>query len=159
MLAVQMIRTLVASNEALDRRLWESIMQITDEQFVAEVPYSRGSIRHQMVHVAGALGRWSRGLKGDPAAREFRPNPEHYPTRASVHALWEAETLGLAGYVAGLDEAALLGTPPGFLGPRWHALLHLVNHGTDHRAQVLRALHDCGAPTFDQDLILHLWPR
>jgi uncharacterized damage-inducible protein DinB len=37
-------------------------------------------------------------------------------------------------------------------------LLHVANHGTDHRAQLLRALHDFGAPTFDQDLILYLWP-
>jgi uncharacterized damage-inducible protein DinB len=33
----------------------------------------------------------------------------------------------------------------------------MVNHGTDHRAQVLRSLHDFGAPTFNQDLIIHLW--
>jgi hypothetical protein len=35
----------------------------------------------------------------------------------------------------------------------------MVNHGTDHRAQILRVLHDFDAPTFDQDLIIHLWFR
>ena len=39
-------------------------------------------------------------------------------------------------------------------GPRWQALLHLVNHGTDHRATVLERLHALGVPTFDQDLSL-----
>jgi uncharacterized damage-inducible protein DinB len=43
------------------------------------------------------------------------------------------------------------------MGPTWQVLSHLVNHGTDHRAQVLRALHELGAPTFSQDLIHHLW--
>jgi hypothetical protein len=32
----------------------------------------------------------------------------------------------------------------------------MVNHGTDHRAQVLRILTDFGAPAFDQDLMVWL---
>ena len=159
MLSVEMIRTLVAYNEALHRRKWESIMQLTDEQFVAEIGYSHGSIRHQVVHVAGAEGRWLRGLKGALDARTFRPDPADYPTRQSALALWEAGARELAAYAASLEEAALRHTPAGFRGPAWQALLHVVNHGTDHRAQILRALHDFGAPTFDQDLVLHLWPR
>jgi uncharacterized damage-inducible protein DinB len=43
--------------------------------------------------------------------------------------------------------------------PRWAILLHLVNHGTDHRATVLEKLTDLGAPTFDQDFIFWLWNR
>ena len=38
----------------------------------------------------------------------------------------------------------------------WQVLLHVVNHGTDHRGQILRILHDFGAPTFDQDLMGYL---
>jgi uncharacterized damage-inducible protein DinB len=30
---------------------------------------------------------------------------------------------------------------------------------TDHRAQMLRTLHDFGAPTFEQDMIFYLWGR
>ena len=33
------------------------------------------------------------------------------------------------------------------------ALLHVVNHGTDHRAQVLRLLNDLGVKTAYQDII------
>jgi hypothetical protein len=42
-------------------------------------------------------------------------------------------------------------------GSVWGVLVHLVNHGTDHCAQILRTLYDFGAPTFDHDLIFHLW--
>jgi hypothetical protein len=34
----------------------------------------------------------------------------------------------------------------------WVGLLQNAHHGTDHRAQILRALHDRGAPTFEQNL-------
>jgi uncharacterized damage-inducible protein DinB len=29
----------------------------------------------------------------------------------------------------------------------WQVLLHVVNHGTDHRAQLLRSLNDLGLAT------------
>lgn len=35
----------------------------------------------------------------------------------------------------------------------------MANHGTDHRAQILRTLYDLGAPTFSQDLIMYLWSK
>lgn len=40
---------------------------------------------------------------------------------------------------------------------RWKILLHMVNHGADHRAQIMARLHELGAHTFEHDLILHLW--
>jgi uncharacterized damage-inducible protein DinB len=35
----------------------------------------------------------------------------------------------------------------------WQVLLHVANHGTDHRAQLLRILHDLGVKTESQDYI------
>ncbi|MYE25841.1 MAG: hypothetical protein F4X87_01220 [Chloroflexi bacterium] len=40
---------------------------------------------------------------------------------------------------------------------RWEILLHIANHGTDHRAQILARLDELGAETIEQDLILHWW--
>jgi uncharacterized damage-inducible protein DinB len=42
---------------------------------------------------------------------------------------------------------------------RWQILAHVVNHGTDHRAQVLDLLHRLGAPNVEQDLIYYLWDQ
>jgi uncharacterized damage-inducible protein DinB len=44
-------------------------------------------------------------------------------------------------------------------GPRWQILLHIINHGTDHRSTMLQKLAEYGAPTFDQDLVFWLWSR
>lgn len=159
MVSVDLLRTLLEYNDALHRRLWDSILQLNDAQFVAEIPYSHGSIRNQMVHLAGVDGRWLRGLKELPDPRSFRPDPASYPTRQSAFELWDEVAQEARAYAVALDETSLLRTPQGMAGPAWQVLLHMVNHGTDHRAQVLRALHDFGAPTFDQDLILYLWRR
>lgn len=157
MSVLEPVRTLAQYNDALHRRLWESIMQLTDEQFVAEIDYSHGSIRNQMVHLAAVDARWLGGLRELPDARAFRLEPADYPTRQSVYEVWDPIAREFMAYVLSLDEASLLRTPVGMPGPAWQVLLHVFNHGTDHRAQILRALHDLGAPTFAQDLGLHLW--
>jgi uncharacterized damage-inducible protein DinB len=155
----EIFRTLIDYHYALYDRVWDSIMQLGDEQFVQDVAFSHGSIRNQIVHVAVVDARWLLGLKEDPGARAFNLSPADYATRDSAHALWDRTAREVTDYVAGLGEADLARTPRGMGGPTWQILAHVVNHGTDHRAQILRALHEFGAPTFDQDLILHLWAR
>jgi len=151
--------TLFEYNHTLYQRVWESVMHLTDEQFVQPVDYSHGSLRNQMVHVIVTQTRWMRGLKGIPEARAFKLDPEDFPTRQSAFDLWETAEKELLAYTNTLDEASLRRNAPGMDEPAWQVLAHLVNHGTDHRAQILRVLHDLGAPTFDQDLIMYLWSR
>ncbi len=153
------IHTMIDYHYALYDRVWDSIMPLTDEQFREEVNYSHGSIRNHMVHLATVDGRWLRGLKGLPEARQFNLDPTDYPTRQQVRTLWDQTAQEVREYVASLDDPALEAQPPGMGGPVWQVLLHIANHGTDHRAQILRILHDFGAPTFDQDLVFHLWTR
>jgi uncharacterized damage-inducible protein DinB len=159
MIEVEMLQTMVDYHHALYGKLWDSIMHLTDEQFVEPLAYSRGSIRDQMVHVANTDARWLRGLQEDPTARSLRFDPAEYDTRERALALWEQVSAELAAYMATLDEAAVAHILAGIGAPAWQVVLHVVNHGTDHRAQILRALYDLGAPTFDQDLILYLRTR
>jgi uncharacterized damage-inducible protein DinB len=157
MMALDMVRGLVAYNYAFYDKLWESIAQLSEEQFVAEVPYSQGSVRNHMVHIAGVDGRWLRGLKGEPDARSYQPAPEAYATRDAARQLWDGVSADFKAYIAALNEAELASVPPGMKEPRWQIITQVTNHGTDHRAQLLRILHDFGAPTFGQDLILYWW--
>ena len=39
----------------------------------------------------------------------------------------------------------------------WQVLLHVANHGTDHRAQLLRLLNDLGVKTTSQDYIFYVY--
>lgn len=150
-------RALIDYNLAAWNRVWDGIETLDDAAFVAPVDYSHGSLRDHMLHVATVEEGWLRGLEGDPEARGYRIDPEQVPDAASLRALWSATAERWAAYAAGLDEASCDETLPGMNGPTWQVITHIVNHGTDHRAQVLRVLHDAGAPTFDQDAIYHFW--
>lgn len=159
MKSIEIIRALFDYHHALYERVWDSVEQLSDEQFTQEFEYSHGSIRDQLLHVATTDGRWLRGLQEVPGARSYHLDPADYPTRARVREVWEQISQETRDYLSSLDDEALQRVPTGMGGPVWHGLVHLVNHGTDHRAQILRALSDLDAPTFEQDLIFHLWSR
>lgn len=134
-------------------------MTLTEKQFATEVGYSRGSLKNQLLHVANTDSEWLRGLRGQPDARAYHLNPADFPDRVSVKSIWEQTADEMKAYLSTQDQDELERIPPGMRGPVWQVLLHLINHGTDHRAQILRLLAEYGAPTFDQDLIVHLWRR
>jgi uncharacterized damage-inducible protein DinB len=157
MSTLETVRTMIAYNCALHRRTWDSIDTLSKAQFQREVKYSHGSLHNHMLHIASVDRRWLSGLKELPDVGHLKA--EEYATRESVHIAFDDIMKDVTEYVAGLTEAEIERTPAGLPGPRWLILLHLVNHGTDHRAQVLRILTDFGAPTFDQDFVKWLWER
>ena len=148
------IRTLVEYHVASNRRLWDHLMaQLTDEQFTQALSYSHGSIRQQVVHLAQTDRYWLHDIQTKPVTGL---NAEDYPTRESFGPIWEEIEQALVKYVQSLTDADLEAVPEGLMEKRWEALTHIVNHGTDHRAQILSMLHSLGVPTFGQDFADYL---
>ena len=156
-MSLQMIKTFIEYHIDMTRRVWELIDRITDEQFLADDVYSRGSIRNLMVHLVSTDRRWLSGLKNGPDVGHLKF--EDYPTRIAARELFDAVAKDFSNYTNVATEEELNQKPPEFTHPRWAVLLHLVNHGTDHRSTVLQKLTELGAPTFDQDFIIWLWSR
>ncbi len=157
MAAIDMVRTFIEYHMAMTRRVWGSIDQLSEQAFLADETYSRGSIRNLMVHLTSTERRWLAGLKNQPDVGHLKF--EDYPTREAARNVFEQVAQDLGDYVSALDDAHLNENAQDMPSPRWQILMHLVNHGTDHRATVLQKLQEYGAPTFDQDLILWLWER
>lgn len=139
------------------RRVWKLIDTITDEQFIADEIYSHGSIRNLMVHLASVDRRWLAGLKNLEDVGHLKQ--EDYATRAAAREVFENVAKDLSEHVAALTEDALNMPTDKVKQPQWQILLHLVNHGTDHRATVLQQLAELGVKTFPQDLVIWLWER
>jgi uncharacterized damage-inducible protein DinB len=154
---LELIQTFIEYHLDMARRVWDSINYITEEQFLADDTYSRGSVRNLMVHLASTDRRWLAGLKNAEEAGHLRF--EDYSTRAEAHQVFEQVAQDLSEYVTALTEEELNQNPNDISNPRWQVLLHLVNHGTDHRSTVLQRLHEFGAPTFDQDFIMWIWRK
>jgi uncharacterized damage-inducible protein DinB len=142
-------------NQAMNERLWAIIMaHLTDAQFVQEAGYSRGSIRSQVMHMANAQRYWFHGLLDAPETGDLMA--EDYPTREAARVICQQVDQASLDRVCGLTDADLERIPDGWSQPVWVAMLQMAHHGTDHRAQILRRLHDLGAPTFEQNFALYM---
>jgi len=144
-------------------RVWNCVIRLTDEQFTHNIEYSSGSIRNHVVHLMSATTRWMMRLQAVqlPLHLSF----EDFPTLAITKAKWDelrSETLDYVNSLAQaqLDEVVSWELPNrGIISksPRWEILLHVANHATDHRAQMLAVLNQhFGVETVEQDMIFYL---
>ncbi len=168
MIGIDQVRVLYEYHYALHYRVWDSIMTLDDAAFVTEVPYSIGSLRNHVVHLASVDQRWFARVVEQPLMD--RLSYEDYPTRAAAREAWDASENYVRAALDQLTDEDLLAervfqirrVDPAVhmieaTNTLWQIMLHVVNHGTDHRAQMLRILHDFGAPTFENDMIIHWW--
>lgn len=153
----ELVKTFITYHIDTSRRVWDLIDTITDDQFLADEIYSHGSIRNLMVHLASVDRRWLAGLKNLEDVGHLKE--EDYTTRAAAREIFESVAKDLSVYVSTLTEEALNKPTDKVEQPQWQILLHLVNHGTDHRATVLQRLNELDVKTFPQDFVMWLWER
>lgn len=146
---------------AENRKTWDRyIAPLQQEQFVQAIPYSHGSVRNHVVHLINVENSWFTGLRGlEPGPRR---KAEELADRNEIRAWWDEVEAMQRGYLAALTDAVLNGRAfPDEEGDEvrtWQVLLHVANHATDHRAQMLRILHDFGVDTQGQDYAFHFYP-
>ncbi len=144
---------------AENRKIWDNyVTPLSHEQFTKEMNYSHGSVRDQILHLIDVDEAWFSDLQGgefqDPLA------PEDFDRRERIRAHWDNVEQMMRNYLATLDddmlsEKPLKGEDENLI--LWQVLLHVVNHGTDHRAQLLRVLNDLGVETTSQDYIFYVY--
>jgi len=146
---------------AENRNLWDRyVTLLSDEQFTQNVDYSHGSVREQIVHLMSVDDVWFSELRGVEPAEPFPPAISD--DRAIIRAHWDGVEQGMRAYLADLQDEMLFDKP--IQEPEedqgltvWQVLLHVVNHGTDHRAQLLRLCHDLELKTTSQDFIFYVY--
>lgn len=140
-----------------NRKIWDRhIVPLSNEQFTQNVDYSHGSVRDQVVHLLSVDDAWFSDLRGVRSQLD----PADLADRANIRAQWDHVEQTMRTYLAALQDD-MLSTKP-LSGEDedlllWQVLLHVVNHGTDHRAQLLRLLNDLGVETADQDYIFYVY--
>lgn len=145
---------------AENRSLWDRyIGPLTQEQFTQDAGYAFGSVRDQVVHLMSVDEAWFSDLSGVaiPEALDAAASAD----RAAIRARWDAVEQHMRAYLAQLRDEMLFEKPFGTGEDQdlllWQVLLHVGNHGTDHRAQLLRLLHDLGVETTSQDYIFYVY--
>lgn len=157
------IKTLWDYNYWARDRIWPCIETISEEDFVRPFEYSMGSLQAQVVHVMWAEATWLTRFYDQP-----RPTftAKDYPTLATIYEKWQLVESDWKVYLATLTNEAL--NHPLHITRQngqtyriqvFEALMHIVNHGTNHRAQILQIIHRYGGLTVEQDISFYVRER
>lgn len=146
-------------------KVWECVMLLNEEQYSRANDYSIGSVQEQVVHTMGAEWLFLERVHG--VSPKAIPGVEACPTREMLRAKWDTVEAGWRMFVDGLTDESMrqklaytsLNGQMRRETPLDEILAHIVNHGTDHRAQTLAAIHRVGGKTIEQDLIFYSWER
>lgn len=145
---------------AENRKIWETFIKpLPQEKFVQHIDYSIGSVRNHVVHLMSVDDSWFGGLRGVDFVDHL--NPEEYSDKEVIRSYWDGVEQRMRDYLAKLNDDMLFSNPFDDEEDKdlilWQVLLHVVNHGTDHRAQLLRLLHDLGVETAPQDYVFYIY--
>ncbi len=109
--------------------------------------------------IISADDTWFSGLRGLEIPASL--NPADFDDRAIIRAHWDNVEHTMHEYLAQLRDDILFEKPFADGEDKdlilWQVLLHVANHGTDHRAQLLRLLNDLGVKTTSQDYIFYVY--
>jgi uncharacterized damage-inducible protein DinB len=156
---LEAIRTLYDYNIWANTRILDSAERLKLQQFIAG--NGGESIRALLVHTAWSEWLWLQRCQGH-SPRE-RWNPGDFPYVATLRQRWEEVDAATQAYLAGLTEPDLARTITyaNFQGetwsyPRWQALLHQVNHATQHRSEAAQLMTRFGCSPGDLDLLIYV---
>jgi len=156
------IRLLFDYNYWANARILNAAAQLTKEQFAAAGNLSFGGVRGTLVHAFGAEYLWRKRTQERVSPATMPPENE-YPDLAMLRARWDDEENRMRAYLENLTDESVQETFKyrnlkglEFESVLWQALAHLVNHGTQHRAEVAVLLTDFGKSPGDVDMILFL---
>ena len=157
----QDILVLYKYNQWANAKILNAAVHVTQEQYVASALFPHGGLRGTLVHALFAEWIWRKRWEG--ISPRVRLKPEEFPTFESLRTRWADEEKLLMTFVVGLTDERLddqfeytstEGKP--YKRILWHAMAHLVNHGTQHRSEAAAMLTDFGHSPGDVDMIYFL---
>jgi len=133
--------------------------KVSAEQLGALNDFGWGSLRGALVHLMDAEYVWRNLLKDGEHVEWLQP--DDFPDVASIRARWGEERAAFWKYLNSLSDADLSGIIS-YKGDEtryrvlWHCLAHVVNHGTQHRAECAALLTGFGHSPGNLDFTVFL---
>jgi uncharacterized damage-inducible protein DinB len=154
------IRTLYEYNCWANERILGAAAGVADDLFAsARLGYC--GLRETLVHICGAERRWRLRWQSQPSAAMLAV--QEVPTLMALRGYWDAEQRQMRLYLSTVGDAELSDTfayrrANGTLisSTRWHTMAHMINHGTQHRAELALLLTELGYSPGNIDLNVFL---
>ena len=143
-----------------NRRILDAAAALTPQQFIVTIPSSFPSVRDTLVHVLWSEWIWLQRWKGSSPRTVF--DPYDFPDATALSARWAEHQAEQAAFTGALT-ADLLARLVRYVNTRgetweyelWKQMLHVVNHSSYHRGQVITMLRQLGAPPPTTDFLVY----
>ena len=156
----QELLTLFDYNYWANGRILQAAAKVAPVDFVAPRSFSHGGLRGILVHALSAEWVWRTRFQEKVYPAKLLAETD-FPTFADLQARWQQEERAMRDYVNGLTDEQINGpmfyrtlNGASYEHPLWQLLLHVVNHGTQHRGEAAELLTDLGHSPGDIDLII-----
>jgi uncharacterized damage-inducible protein DinB len=141
----------------------ESVEPLSHEELTRDMQTSHSSVFGTLAHIYGADWIWLKRLS-EGVSPTFRDVPV-VSELTDLRTAWRDVQARLISFAGGLDDAdwsrmveyRLMSGDAAVPTPIYETLLHIVNHGTYHRGQIVTMLRQMGAEPIPTDFIRYLW--
>lgn len=161
---VENMRRLYGYNRWANDQILTAAGNLTPEQFTAPDDTPFGSVRNELVHILdvqrGWRLDWELALYGK-ATEAADLDVRAYPDYESVRALWRDVEARTEAFVESVTADQLAGVVTvefdwgTVSAPLWEMMVHVVNHGTQHRSEVAMKLTNFGHSPGMVDLLFY----
>ena len=159
---IQDIKFIYDYNYWANGKILAAASKVTQEQFVAPSEFPRGALCHTLLHIVDAEYDWHGFFEGNIFNEALKL--EDFPNISSLEKKFHEEEQAMRAYLNRLTDADMTShlkntNDEGVLRDRilWHCLLHVVNHGTQHRSEAAALLTSYNASPGDLDFTLFLY--
>lgn len=150
-------------NDWANKRILTMTKNVSQEEFVKDRPFSWNSLHKTLVHTMDTEYGWRALCQHGDITPDW--NPDDFPDIASIQTRWDEEIADRKAYFDSLTDDDLIGDISYEINDTvrhrtlWHCLLHVVNHGTQHRSECAVMLTQLEQSPGDLDFILFLNQR
>jgi uncharacterized damage-inducible protein DinB len=153
------IATLYDYDHWASTRVLDTAAQLDPSKLDAAPLAGLASLRSILTHTLGSLWIWRSRLEGVSPSAQL--DPANFPSLGAIRERWETELAAMRALVARLDDAELA-LPVAYkttggaaqTTPRWQILVHVANHGTQHRSEAAAVLTALGHSPGNLDMIV-----
>lgn len=156
------IQQFFAYNYWANKRLLAKADELSQDQLTEKLPTMWDSILRTLAHVLGAEWAWRQRVQEGVSPAKLLDRGS-FTTLDMLRQRWREEEEAMLAFLDGLDDEDLnksieykdtQGNP--YTRPLWQLLLHVVNHGTQHRSEVALYLTNFDRSPGDMDFTVFL---
>jgi uncharacterized damage-inducible protein DinB len=160
---IQDIHFIFEYNYWANGKILSACKNITQEQYLAPADYPFGGLGGTLLHVVDAERVWRVLFETSDAGEYQELKAEDFPNFESLENQFREEEKLMRAYLSKLKdddmESHLKYTVEGGIQRDrilWHCFYHLINHGTQHRAEAAALLTSYSASPGDLDVTVFL---